>query len=153
APQGLRAPRLRAARHGPRRRAGPQRRKGRVSTGAPAPALLNGGADGDMTCGYAVSREEAYPASAAGAGALLRVRDRRQPPVDHLDDAVAVGEDVVVVSDHDDGDPPLVAPCREQLDDLVAARPVEGRGGLVDEEQPGVVDEGACDAHPLPLTA
>src|SRR5690606_11414765 len=84
-------------------------REGRVQRGAP-------GSWGDCPARAA----DGWGAPPAASLWALR-RERDQSAVDHLDDAVAVDEDVVVVGDHDDGDPPLVAALGEELDDLVAA--------------------------------
>src|SRR5690606_15973278 len=77
----------------------------------------------------------------------------REPAVDHLEDAVAVLEDVVVVGDHDGGDLRPVGLLGEQGDHLTAAGAVEGGGRFVDEQHGRVGDQGAGDADPLALAA
>ena len=64
----------------------------------------------------------------------------------------AGGGDVVVVGHHQDR---LAAGVQaaEQLEHLVAALGVERAGGLVGEQQRGLVGERARDREPLPLTA
>gem|GEM_PF-6829145 len=78
---------------------------------------------------------------------------RAQPAVDHLQDPVAVVQDVVVVGDQDVGDAPFVALPGEQRDDVLAAPAVQRGGGLVHQQHAGVVDQRPRDAHPLALVA
>lgn len=85
----------------------------------------------------------------AGCSSALRGKG----PVDHLEHAVAVMQDVVVVGDEHPGDATLAALSREQRNDVLTAPAVQCGGGLVHEEDSGVVDEGARDADALALAA
>src|SRR5689334_22858647 len=75
------------------------------------------------------------------------------------DDAVANGDDTMsvlgdirLVGDEDDGVAPSVEFIKEGHD-LVAGLGVEVAGGLVGEDDGGVVDKGTGDGHALALTA
>ena len=72
--------------------------------------------------------------------------------VGHLDDAsgVAPGQ-LGVVRDHDDQ--AVLGDLLEQVHDLDGGGGVQGAGGLVGEQDLGVVDEGAGDGHALHLAA
>src|SRR4051812_16297523 len=59
-----------------------------------------------------------------------------------LDDAVGAGGDLGVVGDHDDGLVALGAEVGDGVEDFFAGGAVEVAGGLVGEEDVGVVDEG-----------
>ena len=72
--------------------------------------------------------------------------------VAHAHDAIGGGRDVVVVRDHQDRLAARVQPA-EQLEHLVAALGVERAGGLVGEQQRGLVGERPRDREPLALAA
>ena len=70
----------------------------------------------------------------------------------HVDDTVHHPRPPLeAVADQDDGDPPAQGaqhPCERAF-----RLPIEGRVGLVQEEDPGAPDEGAGDRDPLDLAA
>jgi len=57
------------------------------------------------------------------------------------------------VGDHDQGEAEVVPELFEQGDDLVAGVLVEVAGGLVGEQHPGLLDQGAGDRGALLLAA
>ncbi len=71
----------------------------------------------------------------------------------HVDDAVGIVEDSVVVGDHEDGRLALVGEFANEFDDLLAHLFIEGGCGLVSEEDIGVADESAGDGDALFLSA
>lgn len=84
-------------------------------------------------------------------GASVREDCFGEAPVGHRVDTVAVLAEVTVAGDHDDGDVGIVRAVGKDSDDFVAAA-VEGGGGLIDQEQALVVDEGSDDSHSLMLS-
>ena len=72
--------------------------------------------------------------------------------VSHADDPLGVLGDVVFVGHHDDGLARLVE-AFEHLHDLGRGHAVEVTGGLVGQDDVGVVDQAAGDRHALLLTA
>ena len=80
------------------------------------------------------------------------VRVAGQLAVQHPDDAggILLGQGRVV-GDHDDQ--PVLADLLEQLHHLDAGLGVQGAGGLVGQDDVGVIDDGAGNGHPLHLAA
>ena len=77
---------------------------------------------------------------------------RMMRPSRNLDDALAVGGDVVLVGDQDDGDA-LAVEFLEDGHDLDAGAGIEVAGGFVGQHHGRLVDQGAGDGHPLLLAA
>src|SRR3990170_2453691 len=74
-------------------------------------------------------------------------------PVADRDDAGGVAGDVVLVGDQQHGDAAVAVETLQDLHDLDAGAAVEIAGGLVGQDQLGVVDQRARDRHPLLLPA
>ena len=70
----------------------------------------------------------------------------------HAQEASGATGDIQVVGDHDDGLAGAVE-VREEIDDAGAGGEVEVAGGLVGEEDGGVVGEGAGDGDALAFAA
>ena len=66
--------------------------------------------------------------------------------------AIAEGGEVFVVGDDDEGDA-LTVEFEEEIDDFGAGGGVEVAGGLIGEDNFGVVDDGAGDTDALFLAA
>ena len=73
--------------------------------------------------------------------------------VHHRDPVADVPYDGQVVGDEDVGEGELALQIGEQVDDLRLDRDVEGRDGLVADDEPGTQGKGAGDADALPLAA
>src|SRR2546426_293337 len=85
-----------------------------------------------------------------GLGGLALVRGDQ--PVAQRHDASCVRCDVVLVRHHHDG-LALAVQLREHLHDLAARRGIEVPGGLVREQDRGLVDQRPRDGHTLTLPA
>ncbi len=72
--------------------------------------------------------------------------------VAQLDDALGPRGDIGIVGDDDDR-PPLAVQLLQDLQDLLAAAPVERAGGFVRQDDLGAVDQRACDRDTLLLAA
>jgi hypothetical protein len=71
------------------------------------------------------------------------------PTVDQRDQPVGALDDARIVRHHEDRGAVFGRGLLEQIEDLEGRGPVECRGRLVGEDQPGTVDEGARDRHAL----
>jgi len=69
--------------------------------------------------------------------------------VHHRDLVGRLGDHAHVVGDEDHGHPVLAAQVVEQIEDQGLNGDVEGRGGLVGDEQLGSAGDGQGDHHPL----
>src|SRR5215217_3153377 len=69
-----------------------------------------------------------------------------------LHHGIEVGGEAQVVADHDHGSPAFLCLGEQKSHELVAAQPVQGRGGLVRQDQRGLSDEGARSGDTLLLT-
>ena len=74
------------------------------------------------------------------------------PAVAHVHDPAGAGGHLVAVGDHQDR-LALAVQAPEQLEDLTAAVGVERAGGLVGQQQRGLVGQGPGDGQALALTA
>ena len=74
-------------------------------------------------------------------------------PAHHRDPVRQVGHDAHVVRDQDDRAVQLVAQVAHQVQDFGLDRDIEGRGGLVGDEQLGVAGQRLRDHGALPLAA
>ena len=74
------------------------------------------------------------------------------PAVTDPDDASGVGRDVGFVGHHDDGDAAAVQEL-ELVQDILGLVRGQVSGGFVGEDDPGMVDQGPGDGHPLLLAA
>ena len=70
-----------------------------------------------------------------------------------MNDTLPVGGHLGIMGHEDDGDAPLPVESLEEIDDLRAGAGVEVSGGLVRQDDPGIVEQCPCDGHPLLLTA
>ena len=104
-------------------------------------------------------RVEVQSALEPGAGRLRAGRIEHLRDAAGLDDLPGVQEEEVVaeaprlppvLGDQDDGDPTPVRPA-DQLFDRVGGSGIEARGGLVEEEHPGVAGERAGNREALLL--
>ena len=68
------------------------------------------------------------------------------------DDPIAAGGDVGLVGDDEHRAAMLAVEVHQQLQDLLGRTTVEVAGGLVGEDQLGLVHEGPGDGDPLALT-
>src|SRR5664280_1505860 len=76
----------------------------------------------------------------------------KQDTVSDVHGTVGVGGDVWLVSDEQDG-PALVAQSLERCENVVSRDGIEVSGRLIGKDERRIVDEGACDGHPLHLAA
>jgi hypothetical protein len=88
---------------------------------------------------------------ALGLGGGLVGLGLTDPPIVHLDETIAAGGEGAVMSGHDEGDAFGGGDVEEQLKDGGAGGFVEGAGGLVGEQDAGVVHEGAAEGGALAL--
>src|SRR5262249_10277004 len=75
------------------------------------------------------------------------------PAVLHVNDGVAEAEDPAVVRHDDDGPVGHQGGGAQEAHDGLAGLGVEGGGGLVGDQQAGLVDQRPGDGHPLLLPA
>src|SRR5690606_5657993 len=73
--------------------------------------------------------------------------------IDEAQEALAIGCDVLLMRDHDDGDRPFAVQPRDEVHDLPAGLRIQIAGRLIGEEDGGIGDDGAGDGHPLLLAA
>ena len=97
---------------------------------------------------------------AAAPAAWRRQGQRLVAPLDALNAAVAQANDAVgqgggigIVGDHEHGDAALLVEPAQEGKNLRAGLGVEVAGGLVGQDDRGVVDQGAGNGHPLLLAA
>lgn len=69
------------------------------------------------------------------------------------DGAIEASGDLRVVGDGDDGGREVCADVAQELDDPITVGRVELAGGLVGDQQPGVVGHADGESHALPLAA
>ena len=81
-------------------------------------------------------------------GVGIGVADDRPVPQAHDAGGVPLGQLLVVGDHHHQG---VLGDLLEQVHDLHAGLAVQGAGGLVSQQDGGVVDEGPGDGHPLHL--
>jgi hypothetical protein len=74
-----------------------------------------------------------------------------QPTIHQVDDAIGHIENAVVVGDHQNGAALFLGQVLHQGDHVPARFFVEGGGGLIRQNQLGLIDQGAGDRHPLLL--
>jgi hypothetical protein len=89
--------------------------------------------------------------SAVGVG--LEGLGLTDPPIVHLDETIAAGGESAVMGGHDEGDAFGGGDVEEQLKDGGAGGFVEGAGGLVGEQDGGVVHEGSAEGGALALAS
>ena len=70
-----------------------------------------------------------------------------------MNDALPVGRHLGIMGYEDDGDPLLPVECLEELDNLRARLGIEVPGGLVRQDDPGIVEQCPGDGHPLLLAS
>jgi hypothetical protein len=124
---------------------------GRTDTGAGSPSSAAAGSPCNRL------DEPTKPATNADAGrsytsAAVPTCSIRPPVEDG--DPVAHGQSLVLVVGHEqEGDADVTLDALELDLHLLAQLEVEGAQGLVEQQHPGAVDEGAGQRHPLPLAA
>src|SRR5215469_7799784 len=76
-----------------------------------------------------------------------------EPTLVEPDGAIEAGSDLRVVGDSDNGGREVCADVPQELDDPITIGRIELAGGLVGDQQPGVVGHADGESHPLPLAA
>jgi hypothetical protein len=82
---------------------------------------------------------------------LLKIADNAA--ISKLDDPPGETSDAFLVGDQHDGDSFVFVQSLKGLHDLGASPAVEIAGGLIRQDQAGVIDQGARDGDPLLLSA